>query len=201
VPPELYEQVADHLWSNTQLLAACGLASRQWLPASRRHLYEMVALDPSNANLFLDLVVSPHCTILPFIHQLSLEEGWGRYSCEEKWLSIGIPRTQGSRIPSLRNMTWEALGPEAQKDLLTTFEGLTELEIHYADFETFRHFVFVLCAFPKLKCILFNEVECHTRSVSLSQRRYVNLTGCVRSPIPAFRRTSPELGNVNPDDC
>ncbi|KAJ7830648.1 hypothetical protein B0H14DRAFT_2806782 [Mycena olivaceomarginata] len=40
MPPELTDRIIDFLWDRQPDLRACSLVCRQWLPSSRRHLFE-----------------------------------------------------------------------------------------------------------------------------------------------------------------
>lgn len=153
-------------------LAACGLASREWLPSSRYHLFQSIALGPSSSKRFLDLLGSPCCTILPFVRKLRLEEGCGKFSCDEKWLSEGIPRLKrlsGVRCLHLRNLSWEDLAPAAQDAFIMTFREITDLEIHCASFEPISLVIGTPYAFPMLQRIVVTAVQ-HPRTYSAIQR-------------------------------
>lgn len=44
VPPELVDRVIDHLFDDNFSLAACALVCKDWLPASRYHLFRVINL-------------------------------------------------------------------------------------------------------------------------------------------------------------
>ena len=48
LPPELCDQVIDHLWNDLDALRACSLTCNDWLPSSRYHLFRNVRLRNSD---------------------------------------------------------------------------------------------------------------------------------------------------------
>ncbi|KAM5531609.1 hypothetical protein V8D89_014724, partial [Ganoderma adspersum] len=59
LPPELEFIIIDHLLSNKPALASCSLVCSRWLPASRRHLFQDVVVNPSmrlNPDSFADFL-------------------------------------------------------------------------------------------------------------------------------------------------
>jgi hypothetical protein len=157
IPTEIHDMIVDHLHSDKYALAACALASRDWLPSSRYHLFHSISLGPSSSKRFLSLLRSPCCTILPFVRALNLEEGLGKYaSDDDRWLKSDatgcLKRLSCLRCLQLRNVEWEGLELEAQADLMAMFRGITDLEMYGANFESFgRIFGDSPYAFAKLQ--------------------------------------------------
>ncbi|KAJ6550333.1 hypothetical protein B0H19DRAFT_887549, partial [Mycena capillaripes] len=53
IPPELTDHMIDFLWNSQSDLCACSLVCRQWLPSTRRHLFESVTIHPDDRFLTL----------------------------------------------------------------------------------------------------------------------------------------------------
>ncbi|KAJ7354016.1 hypothetical protein DFH08DRAFT_691821 [Mycena albidolilacea] len=70
VPPELTDRIIDFLWDCQLDLCACSLVCRQWLPASRCHIFETIAICPDSRLLalmqFPQSVVANHTRTLNF---------------------------------------------------------------------------------------------------------------------------------------
>lgn len=66
-PPEILDVVIDHLHDDTASLAACGLACRSLLPASRYHLFSDINFTPWNLASFLELITRSSIIDLPSI--------------------------------------------------------------------------------------------------------------------------------------
>ncbi|KAJ7698609.1 hypothetical protein B0H17DRAFT_927350, partial [Mycena rosella] len=74
LPPELFDIIIGHVQDDIHVLAMCGLVCRSWLASSRYHIFKAtpVALRPGNTQAFIELVVHPSSTFLPYIHSLEL---------------------------------------------------------------------------------------------------------------------------------
>ncbi|KAJ7035225.1 hypothetical protein C8F04DRAFT_1182633 [Mycena alexandri] len=70
-PPELVDTVIDFCYDDPAALASCGLVCRDWLPASRYHIFSAVLLTPQNAPAFLELI-SHSTTIAPLVCDVEL---------------------------------------------------------------------------------------------------------------------------------
>lgn len=57
VPPELTDRIIDFLWHSRPDLCACSLVCCQWVPSTRRHLFESITVRPDVR--FLTLLQSP----------------------------------------------------------------------------------------------------------------------------------------------
>ncbi|RXW24954.1 hypothetical protein EST38_g920 [Candolleomyces aberdarensis] len=81
LPYEILECILDYLHDDPETLRICSLVHRSWLPATRYHLLNPTIISQccdhwtseiENVTELLDLVSSPHCTILPAIEDVIL---------------------------------------------------------------------------------------------------------------------------------
>ena len=72
LPPELHDQVIDHLFDDKRALASCSLVCRNWRTSSQYHLFHTIRIrHPVTLESFLELLDgSPH--LAPFVRSLSL---------------------------------------------------------------------------------------------------------------------------------
>lgn len=108
LPPEICDRVIDHLHAEKLALNACALVCRGWLPAARLHRFRTVQLSRfrRRRDPIMKLLSDPHSTILPYVHELHLEEGRG-----ETWIDhttvLQIPYRS---MPALESITITDLG-------------------------------------------------------------------------------------------
>jgi hypothetical protein len=71
LPPELTDLIISFLSGDPGALQACSLVCRDWLPASRHHLFARgITLDPRNTRTraLIDLLTAPLSTIAGYVH-------------------------------------------------------------------------------------------------------------------------------------
>lgn len=71
IPQELVDTIIDHSHSDRQLLGTCALVCRSWVPPSRYHLFNYIAIRKENATALLDLLQSQLITFLPYLQGLT----------------------------------------------------------------------------------------------------------------------------------
>jgi hypothetical protein len=73
LPAETIDSIVDFHHSDEEALKACSLVCRNWLPASRFHLFGSVDVKHSNVHSFVKLLASPSSTITNCVHTLVIE--------------------------------------------------------------------------------------------------------------------------------
>ncbi|KAJ6612005.1 hypothetical protein B0H10DRAFT_2054367 [Mycena sp. CBHHK59/15] len=162
LPPEVIDLIVDNLHRDSSILRTCGLVSRDWLAASRHHLYSGVCLPRRNLNTFLDLIKSLfrlrgllvvgflHAEIVqlwPLLPALSYLHSLHIYG---KLLSVDDGSLEMKRLPQLDTLS------------LST--------AHFSSYHSFTRF---LSQFPGLRTLKLENVSC----VPLSEN----------SPLPSLR--------------
>jgi hypothetical protein len=194
-PPEIFDQIIDHLHADTKVLHSCALVCRSWLPATRHHKFQSVRLHSNNFDAFLDIIKSPWCSILSNVRHLDLTEGRGRFAYEKKWLNGALPHLRVFRLYSVTSLTveeldWEALSIESRQVLLSAFPGLQSLSISYSCFGEFHRLADLLCAFPALK-------DLHLYAVQCGDDKDVALTSLQACPLSTLRKLEVHAGPVS----
>ncbi|KAJ7142013.1 hypothetical protein C8R43DRAFT_1016142 [Mycena crocata] len=77
LPSELWDAIIDHLHNDEAALSICALVCRNWVPASRFHRFEALAVSRKSglrAVRLNALLASPHGTIVPAVRTLSFPD-------------------------------------------------------------------------------------------------------------------------------
>lgn len=152
MPQEMVDAIASQLQADEDwhTLGSFGLVKKTWLPSSRHHLFADVSLNSINVDGFLVILLSPDCIMAPYVRRLRLTQEHG------KLLNKFLPRAQplkSIRSLILDELRWEDLIAEAEESLLSGFTGITQLELHRANFGSFTQFVKFITTFPSLECL------------------------------------------------
>jgi hypothetical protein len=86
IPPEVTDEIIDHLFADARALRACALVSRTWVDTARMHLFEEVSISSDKAwrNLSDLLTKAPH--VASHVHRLviSNRRGFLQYSVRDE---------------------------------------------------------------------------------------------------------------------
>jgi hypothetical protein len=179
-PPELVDTIIDQIHldlvyvdtdqyqaakrSRKRSLDACSLVSKSWLPRSRYHLFESITLSRGSVTKSLALVAlihAPLSTIAPYVRELHLDEAWGRYKTEVRWLNAALPRLSVlSAIESLfvDAARFEVLETEDTSNFFGSFQMLRKLDLSDCKFATSEQLIGVLGAIPSLEDLCLDRV-------------------------------------------
>jgi hypothetical protein len=72
LPTELTDSIIDFHHSDRTTLKICSLVCRNWIPASRFHLFRTVRVRFDTVHTFADLLASPSSTIARHVHTLHI---------------------------------------------------------------------------------------------------------------------------------
>jgi hypothetical protein len=146
------------------MLQTCSVVCRDWVEASRYHLFRSVSLRHSNSSGFFKLLKSPHTTFVDSLRQLWLVEG---IATQERWVGnhlAEILQLRKLHRLALAALVWKDLGAEGAGLLRGAFQDLVSLELRTITFETFDEVASLICAFPRLRRILLDELSWMSRS-------------------------------------
>jgi hypothetical protein len=163
--PYLYQRTPDYYeWKaqaaeRVQLLGACSLVSKSWLPRSRYFLFMGVFLcnlPLDRAMAFLDLLDSPHSTISPYVRTLTLEEA------QSTWLNAVLPRCTALHSVEALNITNGCfhLQRPPTEDVASFFASLRKLRmlsLTRCTFATYAQLHEALHSIPSLEYLLLSD--------------------------------------------
>jgi hypothetical protein len=154
LPSELIDAVIDHLHSDKMALAACALVCKEWLPASRYHLYSTISVNEGNIQKFFDTLDTPLCIWRPLVRHLNMT-GIRRYAVS--WLD-GAHLQKLSTLVAVKKLSLRNFNSyEAHLvRILYAFGGINELHISRGLFSSFLHLMQMIIAFP-LKRLTLEE--------------------------------------------
>jgi hypothetical protein len=171
LPPELFDIIIGHTQDDINELATCGLVCRSWLAASRHYIFtgKPVSLRPGNVLAFIQLVIHPSSTILPYIQSLELlstnSVRRGSSDSETDWDSDWLDPVVGilANLPCvtellIQNINWGRMNPLTRSALLAGFQALAHLEIWAAQFDSVSHVVQLVCSKPLLQILSVDDL-------------------------------------------
>ncbi|KAJ7931236.1 hypothetical protein B0H13DRAFT_2308849 [Mycena leptocephala] len=171
LPPELFDIIIGHTQDDIDELATCGLVCRSWLAASRHYIFtgKPVSLRPGNVLAFIQLVIHPSSTILPYIQSLELlstnSVRRGSSDSETDWDSDWLDPVVGilANLPCvtellIQNINWGRMNPLTRSALLAGFQALAHLEIWAAQFDSVSHVVQLVCSKPLLQILSVDDL-------------------------------------------
>lgn len=102
LPQELWDEILDNLAGHRQALMACSLVCRSWVPRSRTHLFETIALKPRNIQALAQLLRLPEkCTFFPHVSSIVAS----RYSWNENNTYFNSISDRLKHFSSVRSLT------------------------------------------------------------------------------------------------
>ncbi|KAJ6585706.1 hypothetical protein B0H19DRAFT_426390 [Mycena capillaripes] len=178
LPPELTDRIIDFLWDSHPDLRTCSLVCSQWLPSSRRHLFELVMAQTDDR--FLALWQSPsnflssHARILDF----------GRWS---KITDARIP-IMLQALPTVRHLRTIIIGsflpsPEA----FPLLPHVPKLSLQHTKFGSCADFTRFISKFAGLRKLELGSVGWEDASHKICPRlklelEYLSIEGFQQSP-------------------
>ena len=163
-PAELVDSVIGYNHDDPQTLVNCALVNKQWTPSSRYHLFSTVNISHTNAQEFIELLTSPHCTFLAILRGLDVHfvPGSQRWFTEfSRRLSLLDETTITSLEISGSNNT--LIRDEARLALSSFSNQVKDLSFGPILFHKFADFAALICSFnilESLSCVAaFQDVE------------------------------------------
>ncbi|KAJ7333445.1 hypothetical protein DFH08DRAFT_881250 [Mycena albidolilacea] len=148
MPPELTDRTIDFLWDRQPDLRACSLVCRQWLPSSRRHLFESTTVRPDARFLpFLSSVVTKYARTLDF----------RLWPPEMDPLGPEILHHM-PMVLNLRNVVLGSLPPSPEN--FPVLSRVVKLSLQHTEFPSCAELVESLAKFPALRELELAWVTC-----------------------------------------
>jgi hypothetical protein len=152
-------------------LKTTSLVCRNWLPASRMHLFEMVTFSPVNLTDFFSISNSRYSTLLPHIRNITLKPPGvlphqGQY---QTWKNFtpDLHRCTAIKSVSLEYMKWHYLEPSARESFVSNLPGVTEINTISATFANLGQLLELLASYPLLEKVSL-DFGLSSSSLSLS---------------------------------
>ena len=159
LPAELIDTVVDFLHDDEESLANCSLVCREWLPATRYHIFNNLLLDRWNVEEFLALTTRPSATVARYIDHLIIDQGRFRDADFFQSLFRRLPRFNLLRTLGLRNVKWLHYVMNAPDNLVSAFGRINNLKLSRCTFDHPLHLKSVIAGFRSLKRLSLS----HTR--------------------------------------
>jgi hypothetical protein len=152
-------------------LKTTSLVCRNWLPASRMHLFEMVTFSPVNLTDFFSISHSRYATLLPHIRNIVLKPPGvlphqGQYQIWKDF-TPDLHRCTAIKSVSLEYMKWNYLEPSARESFVSNLPGVTEINTMSATFANLGELLELLASYPLLEKV---SLDFGLTSSSLSLR-------------------------------
>ncbi|KAJ7759571.1 hypothetical protein B0H16DRAFT_1816201 [Mycena metata] len=131
-------------------LAACALVCRAWSARSRFHLFRLFLafrLTKYNLTTFTTLIRSEHCTIVPYVQELTLYKNGG-YVYQFDEISDVLEKVTAVKRLRMTGDTWEVHGAAPRRGFMKSLPHVTHLEVDCANLGDFDHALQIFCAFP-----------------------------------------------------
>ncbi|KAI0954585.1 hypothetical protein AcW1_006430 [Taiwanofungus camphoratus] len=141
LPPELCDQILDHLWDDRAALEACSLTCRAWLATTRIHLFHSICLrDLRQCTRLERMLKGTLPTIVDVTHYIR-----------------GLTLMQREARGGDRALPESALQDGVVDDLPTFFPNVKMLTLHLVDFRNPEHILPLLNAYPKLSNVHISD--------------------------------------------
>ncbi|PIL25325.1 hypothetical protein GSI_13214 [Ganoderma sinense ZZ0214-1] len=167
LPPEITDAIIGFVWPDVEALCACSSVCRDWVNASRHHLFSSITLDFKRCDALMDqIILRPSSSIQPYlvqVHELILvgvrftprsESGFS----VERTLGGGSLHTLVGQLPNLRILSFVAcdfrhsVHPRIHMTL-SRFSAVRVLELKncaFPSFHTVRRMVTALASLEHL---------------------------------------------------
>ncbi|KAF7335529.1 hypothetical protein MVEN_02206700 [Mycena venus] len=142
MPPELTDRIIDFLWDSQTDLQACSLVCSQWLPSSRHHIFDTIAVRLDAR--FLTLLKSPSNVVTNHTRNLNFRLWPSEIDDTASQILRHLPSAQ-----QLRAVTVGSL-PASLEDFPVLFQ-VAKLSLQHTKFTTCTDFVGFLSKFPNLR--------------------------------------------------
>ncbi|KAJ7472694.1 hypothetical protein FB451DRAFT_301323 [Mycena latifolia] len=155
LPLEITDHIIDLLASQPVKklrgnLAACSLVCRDWNRRSRSHFFSdcRLLVRYRNTAAFGELLRSPHCTILPHVRRLTMENNG---ACIFDTIKEELKLLTGVESLKLSGSNWAVHGSAPRRGFMASLPTVVELDVDCETLGDFDHTLLVICAFPTLR--------------------------------------------------
>src|ERR1700722_5784812 len=157
LPIELCQSVIDNLsiYDDEATLRACSWSCKQFLQASRYHLFYRVYLHTYRAERFLNIICSTNSSTNPcvYVRRIIIDEGRG-HKFEPRWVNEALPLL-AARLLNVTKLVltffeWSLLDGIARTAIMSSFEKVECLTTVCFNFETPEQMNQLIASFPSL---------------------------------------------------
>jgi hypothetical protein len=158
IPSEITDTVIDYLHSDTKALAACTRVCKEWLPASRYHLFSTISVHKYNFTRFFDTLDTPDCIWRPYVRHLHLTESQTRgrefeFTHLDDASLLKLSTLKAVNELSLQNFRYADLAK-----LSSAFGGVTALNIRHCYFSSLAGCMSMVTLFPLKQLTLEDNI-------------------------------------------
>lgn len=229
IPTELVDIIILNaaLHGDITVFLKYALVSRTWLALSRRHFFrrKAISLYPTNIHEFSELLNHRASSLPKSVQHLRLIDSyWDSDSSDDDgypWLDELLKSSSSLSCITMLDIGlagWERIGHSTKTLFLSSFQGVTKLEIFDLRFSALMEVFDIICAFPQLETVVLDDLGWEDKSFDPpkisgkqfpSSVRNLLLSNCyerdifnwllTHEPIPLLHRV--ELGSVSPLDA
>lgn len=171
LPPELVDEIIDHVHDDCLALAACALTAPSWTHRARSHLFHTVALRHERSFRHFKTLLEHSPTIAQYPRNLFIDESWNGFefrncrngSSERPWVADAL-EVLGTRLAGVRSLR-VMLHPHLLTDrfnirmlLNQHFTRVTELFLSDCAFTASDHLLACIEARPGLRRLSLSHV-------------------------------------------
>ena len=169
LPPELVDQIIDHLWDNQKALLACSLTCRTWVPSSRLHLFRSVRVCSAADCTTLSALISSAPVITRCIQKFTVSADFSGTDGSEReeegsdtWINavaVLVAKLERVHTLALSRLRWDVLSPGTKYAFATVFKNVKTLLLFEVRFHQSADVIRFLSAFPQLAELYFHGVS------------------------------------------
>ena len=167
LPPELHDQVIDHLWNEPKSLAACAQTCRSWVGTSRLHLFRTVRTQNARQCTSFAALLASTPVIARCVRRLTISADYNGVDAagspieDDAWVNEAgafVRLLVNATTLGLSRLRWHALRPDTQKTFMEYFARVRTLFLFEVRFAASRDVLNFLGAFPSLNELYFHGV-------------------------------------------
>jgi len=162
-PPELKDRIIDYLQENRTALATCSLVSKDWVPSSRFHLFNRIALRPDNVQRLVELLDSPYSTVSQHTRRVHVSLKGNDDGEDIHTLACFAPCLPEFDIVGfyMTDFLWRPICDQHSENLSRSFSQITQLFLTSVSFLSISHVIEFITSFSSLKlfCIANSTLD------------------------------------------
>ncbi|KAF8575616.1 hypothetical protein K439DRAFT_1664969 [Ramaria rubella] len=152
LPPELTDQIIDHLHDHVLALRTCNLTCKAWTSRAKFHLFHDVKLNATSAYALTRLFAT-NSNVGIYVQCLDIQGNASSIYHQPQFLNrvIHLIAPKLIRLDTLRIQSVGTVKPMVQVLMMQHFTTIRTLSLSAVTFISFQHFTRLLKAFPRLQ--------------------------------------------------
>ena len=183
IPQELVDEVIDNI-DNPHDLRACSLVSSRWVERSRRRLFDSVALNTWNFNMWRRNIPPGSNGISAYVRSLTLRQARSIVSLEPEILvdiMDHLASFQRLKVLLLQDVTFDDLFDGRSLTHCFGHFGVSVRSLHLHGMRTnVSTLLFFISLFPNLDCLAVRSPHIYTRGETEVPKGALSLRGTLR---------------------